>query len=78
MHGAPGGRGARKDISLGSPPLRLSCRHHQFADYVLRLGSRNPSENIIHGFLDARVRPMKPARCLGCKLAEHITILQGV
>jgi hypothetical protein len=33
---------------------------------------------LIHGFLNAGVRLMKPARCLGGKLAEHIPVPQSM
>jgi hypothetical protein len=45
---------------------------------VLPVGVSDARQDLIHGVLDARIRTMKPACRLGCKLAEHIPVLHGV
>jgi hypothetical protein len=35
-------------------------------------------KNIVHGFLDAGVRPVKLASCLRSKLAQHVPVSQSV
>jgi hypothetical protein len=49
-----------------------------FRQNGLPIRTSNAIQNLIHGFLNAGVRPMKPPRGLGGKLTEHIPIPQSL
>jgi hypothetical protein len=49
-----------------------------FRQNGLPIRTSNAIQNLIHGFLNAGVRPMKLPRGLGGKLTEHIPIPQSL
>jgi hypothetical protein len=61
----------------GSPPLCFG-KVFRFTQDVMTVGIGNLVKHVIHGFLNAGVRPVELARCLGGKLAEHVPVPQGM
>jgi hypothetical protein len=71
---------AHGGAALGSPPLCFG-KVFWFAQDILAFGIGDPVKHLVHGFLNAGVRPVKSARGLGSKLTKHVPVpqsLQGI
>jgi hypothetical protein len=58
---------------LSSPPLCLS-EIFRLAQNVLPFRTSDPVQHLVHSVLNASIRPVKLARCLRGKLAEHVPV----
>jgi hypothetical protein len=65
------------ELILGSPPLTFG-NVFRLGYYFLPIRACNPMQDFVHGFLNTRIGLMELPRSLGCKLAKHITVSQGM
>src|SRR5208282_942995 len=70
-------RAGTRRSCLGSSPLCFG-KVLGFAQDVMTLRIGDFVKHLVHGFLNAGVRLMKLARCLGSELAKHIPIPQSM
>src|SRR5208283_3299498 len=70
-------RAGTRRSCLGSSPLCFG-KVLGFAQDVMTFRIRDFVKQLIHGFLNAGVRFMEPARCLRGKLAQHVPVPQGM
>src|SRR5215831_2791110 len=65
-------RGSVGGTALSSPPLCLN-KMFRLGKNRLPFRTRNPVQNLVHGFLNPGVGFVEPARRLRSELAEHVT-----
>src|ERR1039458_2518489 len=70
-------RAGTRRSCLSSSPLCFG-KVLGFAQDVMTFRIGDFVKNIVHGFLNAGIRLMKPARCLRGKLAKHIPVSQSM
>jgi hypothetical protein len=70
-------RAGTRRSCLGSSPLCFG-KVLGFAQDVMTLGIGDFVKHLIHGFLNASVRFMEPARRLRSQLAKHIAVPQSM
>jgi hypothetical protein len=69
--------GAHGGAALSSSPLCFG-KVLGFAQDVMTFRIGDLVKHLIHSFLDAGIRLMKFARCLGGKLAKHVPVPQSM